>query len=162
MNHHSPSTLLHSTRLWRVAVAVVGLLFLAGCGASDGGDRLQCVPVTGQVFWGATPAAGAQVSLIPEAALATATWEMGYPRGTVADDGSVVISTYKSGDGAPAGSYVIAVYWPITLASYSPDAEDAIEPPDRLYGKYSNPRQSTLRAVVEDQTTTLPPIDLSR
>lgn len=154
----SPYRAARLLAMW--GAAMWSAVMLAGC--SDGGQQgpHTCVPVTGKVMYAAHPAAGAQVSLVPEVA-SLADWPLGYPRGTVADDGSLVISTFKPGDGAPIGAYKIAVYWPSTPIAAQSDREEDLEPLDRLYGKFSTPATSPLRAVIEPSSTELSPIDLS-
>src|SRR5687767_10889460 len=82
----------------------------AGCGPSDPGLK-PVYPVQGSLFVKGKPAKGAVVMFHP------LPLETGRPtalrsRGTVGDDGSFRLTTYNTDDGAPAGEYVVTVYWP--------------------------------------------------
>ncbi|WP_145093085.1 hypothetical protein [Anatilimnocola aggregata] len=74
-------------------------------------DRPRLYPVSGELFVQDTPAAGALVILRPLEQADANTWPMGFPRATVADDGSFQFETYDEGDGAPAGKYVLLAEW---------------------------------------------------
>ena len=134
------------------ALALVGLLALVGCGKS-GPAKKACFPVKGQLFVKGQPAAGAQVVLRPPN---PDEWPDGFPRATVAADGSFDVETYGNKDGAPAGDYTVVVTWTVNAAK--PDAEDTAMV-DRLGGKY-DPTNSKLSAKVEAGPTTLPAIRL--
>lgn len=119
------------------AVAVLGLL-LIGCGRLRP-DRLETYPVGGYLFVGDQPAAGARLQLNP----------VGDPRllglcphATVASDGSFQLTTYRTGDGAPAGTYGLTVKWPL------PSQPKREEGPDRFRGRYADPRRPVLQVQV--------------
>lgn len=65
------------------------------------------------------------------------------PMAWTEDDGSFVLSTYKFGDGAPAGDYEVTVSWPHYR---NPRGEDGA---DRLQKRFADPKTSGLRVHVE-------------
>lgn len=72
------------------------------------------------------------------------------------EDGKFEISTYKAGDGVPAGEYVLTFVWgrmDLISASYGG--------PDKLGGAYSDPGKSEFKVVVvEGEPTDLGKIEL--
>jgi hypothetical protein len=111
-------------------VAVLALA-LGGCSGSKVG-RPPTYPVRGRLFVGDRPAAGARVQL-------TAAGDpklIGLcPHATVEPDGSFRLTTFKTGDGAPAGTYALTLTWPL------PPAPGQEEGPDRFRGRYADPRR---------------------
>ena len=81
-------------------------------------------PVEGRVLIRGQPAEGVQVFLHPCDAV-----QRGKPRGVTDADGRFRLRTYHEGDGAPAGEYLVTVYWPAPNNSQVP-VEDQL-PPDR-------------------------------
>lgn len=110
-------------------------------------------PVEGTVLVQGHPREGVQVFLHP-----LDPSQRGKPRGVTDAEGRFRLRTYHDGDGAPAGQYTVTVYWP---APYKPNVpvEDQM-PPDRLKGRYMNPQDSSLRAIVTAGPTTLPPFEI--
>jgi hypothetical protein len=123
------------------ALAVVGLAVLA---SSCGGGRKPVFPVRGQVLDAkGKPAAGALVIFHP-----VQPDPKGPPKpvGRADEDGRFALTTYKEGDGAPAGEYVITVTWPRPKKSpFEPEAGD------RLQGRYASPDRSNIRFTVENK-----------
>lgn len=160
----APSDFRRRTPRWLAGLSLTSALSLvcglAGCGSSVASLK-ACVPVTTKVFYAQHAAVGAQVSLVPLDESNTAEWPVGFPRGTVADDGTVQFSTFKPGDGAPAGNYAIAIYWPMPHNSNPRGHDRGLEPIDRLYGKFSNLR-TQLRTMVPNNQFEIPTIDLAR
>jgi hypothetical protein len=114
---------------WCGVVAVAGLLL--GCCGPRGG-QIQTYPVTGHLFVGDKPAVGARVQLnaVGDVKL------LGLcPHATVEPDGSFRLTTFKTNDGAPAGTYALTVTWP---SSPRPGQEEG---PDRFRGRYADPRR---------------------
>jgi hypothetical protein len=77
------------------------------------------------------------------------------PHGDVGPDGRFQLTTYQSNDGAPAGQYAVTVVWP--TPARSPDDEEGA---DRLRGRYSDPKRTTLKVQVEAQSNELDPFRL--
>jgi hypothetical protein len=89
------------------------------------------------------------------------------PSGYVDADGRLKLMSYNAttrstGDGAPAGEYIVTIAWlPADVKEYLSKHPKA-ELPDKLQGRYSQPDSSTLRAKVLPQPTELPRIDLKK
>lgn len=123
-------------RLARVTLSAVVAAALAGC---DGGDG-SAYPARGRVLDAAgAPLAGATVILHPVGAADSAAAK---PAGLTGPDGAFVLTTYSHQDGAPAGDYVVTVEW---RAAPKTPADD---PPDRLKGKFRDPKKSPFRLSV--------------
>ena len=75
------------------------------------------------------------------------------PTGRVKADGSFALTTYHPGDGAPAGRYLVTVYWAQNPAALEPS-------PDRLHGRFLDPAKSTLEVTIEEEPTELPQFEL--
>jgi hypothetical protein len=122
---------------------------LCGCARST---RKPVFPVRGKVFLDGKPAAGATVFFYP----AEADPEALAPYGVTDASGSFSLTTYLTFDGAPAGDYVVTVRCP--GAPQRPGDEQG---PDRLRGRYADPKTSALRATVERRPTEVPPFELT-
>jgi hypothetical protein len=140
-------------RCCRLACAFALVLGAAGCG---GDGRKPVFPVTGAVLIDGKPADGAVVGFHPAGELdnqralrSTATTE---------PDGTFQLNTYLSQDGAPAGEYVVTVYWPGPLP---PDAHPGDVGPDRLGRRYADPKTSPLRATLGEGVNDLEPFQLT-
>ncbi|MFO0845021.1 MAG: hypothetical protein U0797_21965, partial [Gemmataceae bacterium] len=111
-------------------------------------------PVKGSVLVGGKPAEKAQVIFHP---VNDADPKAPRATGEVAADGSFSLSTYTAGDGVPAGEYAVTVTWPEGSSTIGGDADSGA---DRLGGRFSNPRTTTLKARVHEAATDLPPFKL--
>jgi hypothetical protein len=99
------------------------------------------------------PAVGAQVTLHPVHGQ-DFDQRGSRPTGLVTADGTFSLTTYQPDDGAPAGRYVVTVFWA--------ENPDALEPsPDRLQGRYLAPTESTLQVEIPEAETELPPLELT-
>jgi hypothetical protein len=103
------------------------------------------------VLFDGKPAAGATVFFYPVETDAEAL----APYGVTDANGSFTLTTYLTFDGAPAGEYVVTVRWP-----GPPRRGEDEQGPDRLKGRYDNPKTSKLRATVETKPNDLPPFQL--
>ncbi|MCA9072950.1 MAG: carboxypeptidase regulatory-like domain-containing protein, partial [Planctomycetaceae bacterium] len=116
-------------------------------------DGPSAQPAHGTLTVNGDPAVGANVTLHPADGQNFDT-RGSRPTGRVLDDGSFLLSTYETNDGAPVGDYVVTVFW-----AKNPDA---IEPsPDRLQNRYVNPKTSKIRVRIDEGENTLPPIELN-
>jgi hypothetical protein len=78
------------------------------------------------------------------------------PTGGVKDDGSFVLTSYKAGDGAPPGEYVVTIQW------FKFDKEIGGAGPNVLPEIYSSPKTSPIKVTVNaGGPTTLEPITIS-
>ena len=126
-----------------------------GCGGQDNG-RIEVFPVTGKVLVKGQPAEGASVIFYSQSP-APEGKTMPVPAGTTDANGDYQLTSYESGDGAPAGEYKVAIIW------YEPPPANAVgvvEQRDRLRGRYASPETSKLTARVEQGGGELPPFEL--
>ena len=126
---------------------------LAGCG-QQGPQRVPVFKTTGKVLFQNQPPAGALVVLHPRGAAA----DSPRPTAQVKSNGTFEATTFESGDGAPAGEYVVTVQWfPARKV-----AGDFVPGPNVLPRKYSTPEASDLIVHVAEGENSLPPITLTR
>lgn len=118
---------------------------------------MQVFPVSGKLTVDGRPAAGAEINLYG------ATRDLQGP-GTVApyattdEQGEFQLRSYDPGDGAPAGEFVVTVFWP---EAPPPDAdEEMFQPRDRLQNKFLSPETSSLTVRIPEGGCELPPIEL--
>jgi hypothetical protein len=132
----------------RRVVLAAGLALVAGCG--DG--KPAPYPVSGKVLVKGKGADGAIVRLWPVDADGP---DAVRPLGYVQPDGTLQLTTHRENDGAPAGRYKVTVEW-------RPKKKNSTEPdgPDRLNGRYADPKASKIEVTVNRGETTLDPIDL--
>ncbi len=137
-------------RYARVALALILVILAPSC---SGGPK-PVFPVRGEVVdTQKKPAVGAMIvfnSVNP------ASNDLPKPVGHVGPDGKFSLTTYKEGDGAPAGDYVLTITWQ-TPKKTPLDPEGA----DKLQGRYANLERSRLRFTVESKSDNeIPPIKL--
>src|SRR5262249_54568095 len=129
-------------------LACVLVLAASGCGVKDEGPPVY--PVRGQVLFRGTPAAGADVFLHP--ADGGDPRAAPHPHGKADARGQFRLTRRRLDDGAPAGGYVVTIFWAA--------AENVEEPSDRLQGRYQSPKASKLRVQVKPGDNDLPPFNL--
>lgn len=136
------------TKRMRVPICLALMLFL-GCSSSrDYGTAT--FPVTGTVVVDGEPVAGVSVKLHHQTQpdsenLTTST-------AFTDADGTFAISTFEQGDGAPAGEYTVTFEW----GEYN--VISRAMGPDKLKGKYSDPKKSGHNVTVTAGT----PSDMGR
>jgi hypothetical protein len=114
------------------------VLVLPACGPS----RKSVYPVKGRVVDSAgNPLVGATVIFHP---VAPDPEDPTKPAAHVDEKGTFELTTYVEGDGAPAGEYAVT----ILLVPPKKGPLDT-QAPDRLKGKYANPKDSKIRVTVE-------------
>lgn len=129
-------------------LAICVSLCLLSCSNNKYGDHPP-YPTAGQILVNGQPAKGAQIvfhhvgdwgerSIVPQA------W--------TDDEGRFSLSTYDTGDGAPAGEYRVTIFWPAYRLKQLG--------PDKLSGKFANPESSGLTAKVEKGKNEVPVFDL--
>lgn len=134
----------------RLIIVPLALMALAGCGGESW--QVRTYPATGRLTVNGQPAEGAVVTLHP---LGDKIDQRGSnPWGIVQADGSFVLSTYETGDGAPQGEYGVAVKWPVDVADMSAAMID------RLGGAYANAERSGWKVAIEQRKNELAPIDI--
>ena len=144
------------------ALGVMVCIAVSGCGG--GGDQLTTYPVTGVVTYNGSAVEGASVGFVPN--------EEGKPSafGRTEADGSYTLTTYESGDGAPAGSYTVTVTKFDQTATESqgsgnPEDGDYVPPPDNpaptpppkslVPEKYNSARTSDLTHEISSGTNAI-------
>ncbi len=137
-------------RRWLGAACLALAAACTGCG--DG--RPEVYPVEGQVFAGARPAARGTITFHP----AGGTAEQYRPTGRIDEQGKFKLTTFKEGDGAPAGEYRVTVVW--YLATRQSAQEDPV-PVNYLPPRYASAETSPLRATVGKGTNTIEPFRLA-
>jgi hypothetical protein len=137
------------------ACFLVFFMVLAGCG--DG--RLAAQPVRGRVVCGETPARYALVIFHPQDG--PEELQKLRPHGVVEADGSFTLTTYRPGDGAPAGQYRVTIEWPSPLPGETEDdPEHGPSGPDILQGRYADPAATPLSAEVVKGVNNLEPFQV--
>lgn len=135
----------------RLAVAGLMGIFALTCGCSST-KRVPVYRVKGRLLSvDHKPAVGATVTFHPLGV------NDGYPfvpHGTVGTDGTFILTSYASGDGAPAGEYAVTVIWRI------PTPEGDAIGPDRLKGRYAKPAQPLARVTIQEHDNELEPFQL--
>jgi hypothetical protein len=123
--------------------------FSAGLAPGCENGQPKTYPVHGAVRINVRPAVGANITLVPVRGEWAGRWSH-RPFGKVGPDGSFQVSTFAPGDGAPAGEYVVTLYWPTA-------GGDA----DRLGGAHLSPdRSNRVTATVTTGRNDLP-LDLT-
>ncbi|MGD9645954.1 MAG: hypothetical protein AB7U73_09585 [Pirellulales bacterium] len=135
------------------ALLVVSVVGAAGCSKEPA--RLATFPAAGTVAFQGKPTPGAMVVLHPEQALGS---DVPRPSGYVDKEGRFVLTTFKSGDGAPAGKYKLTIEWNKLIVK-GPDAEPG---PNVLPAKYAQPATSDLIVEIAAGPNQLPPVKLRR
>lgn len=132
----------------RTTCSLLLLVALAGCSKPG---QVKVYPVRGKLFAAdGKAAAGATITLHPVE-------KKDYPfqpHGTVGDDGSFTLASYAIGDGAPAGDYAVTVVW----RSLNPEGDAG--GPDRLKGKFADPKKPLARVTVRVGDSELEPLRL--
>lgn len=143
-----------------IGIATAAILVSAGCGGPPDG-RLETHPVSGQVIINGEPAEGCIVAFVPlDAELKGEVM----PGGTTDTEGRFQLTTYETGDGAPAGEYGVTLRWEAKdwLGREAEMAVDPVEPvgPDRLQEQFASPEKSGLQVTVSEGANQLEPFRL--
>jgi hypothetical protein len=132
-----------------VTLVVVALIF-ASCGSSS-----KLYPVCGKVMHKGTPAAGATVFFQRRGADPLLEQTI---MGIVVEDGSFTLVCGSHGEGAPAGEYDVLIEWK-PRSNRGRGLAHAL--PDRLQGRYADPKRPMLHAVIRAAANDLPPFELA-
>ena len=122
-------------------------LLLSSCGRTDSPRPYPC---KGSVRINGEPAKDAMVAFyhLDEWGKRTIV-----PMAWTDDHGDFVLTTYKEGDGAPAGDYEVTITWPAYHTRRGVG-------PDRLDGRFADPKKSGLHAHVEAKDNELEPFTI--
>lgn len=137
-------------RLVRLLVLVLVVAVLPmGC---DDNDRIEVYPITGKVTINGQPAEGMAIRFVP-----TSDDPMALkPTATTDAQGNLVVTSYVTGDGAPAGEYRLALEWPKKVIAFGRNQNG----PDQLGGKFAEAGSSGITVTIQEGPTTLELIDL--
>lgn len=132
------------------SLSLILAITVTGCSSSDW--KAKTFQVTGTVSINGESPVGLVVSLVsvgsPVDSRASRPW------GIVQEDGHYKLTTYDSqSDGAPAGRYAVTLFWPKNIHG---------DPTDRLYGIHRSSKKPAAEFVIDEKTTTLPPIVLTK
>jgi hypothetical protein len=142
----SETTRKHATFLTLLGIILVG----GGCGGGDEGPAIY--PVSGKILVDGKPAAKALVTFHP----ASGSPGKAIPFAETDAEGTFRPSSRMSHDGAPAGDYILTILWPEVRVDHG----EEVSGPDRLGGRYGNPRGSGLKVTIKEGENSLPPFDL--
>jgi 5-hydroxyisourate hydrolase-like protein (transthyretin family) len=149
-----------------VFAVAIEVCWLAGCSRPKGPKLEPTFPVSGVVQIDGKPTAAVHVFLFPaDSAPMGFDPRLGSPHSATTDaDGKFKITTYNTGDGAPAGSYVLGFYWEGTpkVVPFSNPDEPKLDPVAvRFNRKYGNPQKSEFKATVERKSVDLGKLELT-
>jgi hypothetical protein len=80
------------------------------------------------------------------------------PSAQVKEDGSFALSTYESGDGAPAGDYAVTVEWYRLIR----EGNDAKAGPNVVPARYARPETTPLKVTITEGAAQLPPLSVAK
>ena len=138
-----------SRRLMLAAMVLMSAIACQGCGGEDW--HAETYPAHGRITINGQPPAGAVIEL--HATGHRPDERNSRPWAVVQEDGTYVLSTYETGDGAPAGQYALTLRW----------SPDVTQPSlvDRLSGAYANPERSPYSVTISEGDNELPPVEIT-
>lgn len=136
-----------------IVLIFIAFLTLSAC-ASRHKDREPVYSVSGSVCYKGKPAVGAIV-VFNQIGEREDKRRAIKPFARTTNDGTFKLNYYTTGDGAPAGEYVVTLVWPSP-----PAADETEEGPDRLNGRYSNPTTSKWRITLSQKPLELKPFNI--
>ena len=119
------------------------------------GNKNNIYPVSGKVMYKASPAAGATVFLTRKGG---DTINDHMIMGIVQEDGSFELVCGSLGKGAPPGEYDVLIEWKQVSGQSQGRPEHG---PDKLKGRYADPKHPLLHTTVEAKTNDLPLFELT-
>jgi hypothetical protein len=117
--------------------------------------RNQLYPVSGKVTYRGAPARGAAVFFYRRGADPL---NEHMTMGVVQDDGSFELVCGPLGKGAPPGEYDVVIQWKQVSGQIKGGPRHG---PDKLQGRYADPKHPRLHATVQAKANSLPPFDLT-
>jgi len=119
------------------------------------GNKNNLYPVSGKVMYQGAPAAGAAVFFYRQG---VDPMNEHMTMGLVQEDGSFELVRGSLGKGAPPGEYDVAIEWKQVFGQSKGRPQHG---PDKLQGRYADPKHPLLHATVEAKTNDLPPFELT-
>lgn len=140
--------------LVRLGVLTGALVTTSLSGCSDSKEPWETTyPVSGVVTYKGTPVANADISFFPKDESFP---DSVRPKAKSTTDGTFVISTYGSGDGAPAGDYKVT----IVRHEIAVSKDTIVAKPNDLPNKYSKRDTTDLEVQVVSSPNDLAPFEL--
>jgi hypothetical protein len=143
--------LLRSVSLRRLTLLAALLATLPSCG----NGRKACYRVSGELFVDGKPAPDAFIYLHPVDGSEDP--KSVRPFGQADENGAFALSSYVTGDGAPAGEYIVTFDWRERSGMFKQNFDG----PDRLKGKYRDPKTSQFQLTIKKKENQLPRYDLT-
>jgi hypothetical protein len=145
----------------KLSVRIAALLLVvsslaASCGCSNANKEKPVFKVHGKLTFEGRPMSKAEIAFLP----ADPAQRGLQSRATANADGEYTLYTYRKDDGAPAGDYVVTIYWPAPLSKKAAEKlekaetieeKDMILAPDRLKNAYTDPLKTKLKATVAEK-----------
>jgi hypothetical protein len=128
---------------------VVALVLCPGCGSSN-----NLYPVSGRVLYKSAPATSATVFFYRRGAEAINEQVI---MGIVQEDGSFELVCGALGKGAPPGEYDVLIEWKVVSGQSKGRPQHG---PDRLKGRYSDPKNPRFRVTIRAERNELAPFSL--
>jgi len=122
---------------------------------SSCGNKNNLYPVSGRVTYNGSPAAGATVFFHRQGGDPTNEHLI---MGIVQEDGSFELVCGSLGKGAPIGEYDVLIEWKQVTGQRKGRPQHG---PDKLKGRYADPKRPFFRVTVEAKDMGLPPFELA-
>lgn len=135
---------------YRPVMVFFVFLLLAGCGTPK---RTPTFPVKGKVLVNGKPAADLFVYFHPSSKKDDQSF---IPYAQTNEEGDFQLSTFKNGDGIPAGDYLVTFEWREKSGTF----KNQFQGPDRLKGRFIKPESSTFKVTITNESTILETFDL--
>jgi hypothetical protein len=119
------------------------------------GNKNNIYPVSGKVIYKTSPTSGATVFFTRKGG---DTMNDDMIMGIVQEDGSFELVCGSLGKGAPLGEYDVLIEWKQGSGQNKSRPQHG---PDKLKGRYADPKHPLLHATVEAKTNALPPFELT-
>jgi hypothetical protein len=130
---------------------LAALILAVGCDKGDG--KRAVYPVTGKIRVDGQPAKDAYLVFYSTNA---ADSQAPKPTAVADEQGNLVVTTYRTGDGAPAGEYKVGIEWPKMTNQFG-----RVQPSgDQLKGKYKDAAASKWTVQIKEGPNTLPDFDI--
>lgn len=143
---------------------LLSVVLLTGCSSEGENGQLPVFPVSGKIMVDGKNPKDAVVMLYNlENNKVAKEPILPRPKAVVREDGSFAISTYRTGDGAPEGEYVMVVTWKGDLKEYDQDDDEEVidRLPELVPKEYTLPVKSKLRVTVKkDEENVIPEITI--
>jgi hypothetical protein len=136
----------------KVIFCLTGVLALASASCSN---KNNLYPVSGKVTYKGSPASGATVFFRRQGGDAMNDHMV---MGIVQEDGSFELVCGSLGKGAPPGEYDVLIEWKHVSGQ---SKGRPLHGPDKLKGRYADPKRPLLYAKIEAKVTNLPPFELT-